>query len=120
MEIYIAGRQTGKTTMLIKESARTGATIAVATHTMVNYVIGMAKQMGLEIPTPVTYSAVFDNFRRNGKARYLIDELQMMLHQLNVDTTTLGYQDGYSPMIYILDERHRVTPLGLKGENTNA
>ena len=54
MNIYISGRQFGKTTMLIKESARTGATIAVANYQMVEYIQGMAAQMGLKIPQPVT------------------------------------------------------------------
>lgn len=47
MNIYISGRQFGKTTMLIKESARTGATIAVANYHMVKHVKDMATQMGL-------------------------------------------------------------------------
>lgn len=59
VEIYIAGRQFGKTTMLIKESAQTGATIAVATYTMADYVRDMARKMGLDIPRPVTYAEVF-------------------------------------------------------------
>lgn len=115
-EIYISGRQFGKTTMLIKESARTGATIAVATYTMVNYVVGMARKMGLEIPTPVTYSQIFNSFREGEKTRYLVDELQMMLSQLNVDIATLDvdpvrylnhwrYPDGYQPRLTIYDER---------------
>lgn len=43
MQIYISGRQFGKTTLLIKESVRTGATIAVATYQMVQYVELQAK-----------------------------------------------------------------------------
>lgn len=119
MEIYISGRQCGKTTMLIKESARTGAMIAVATYTMVNYVVGMAKQMGLDIPQPVTYADIFRNFRENKTKRYLVDELQIMLSQLNIDASTMNlgtepHQIKYSPRVYILDERHRVTSVGLK------
>lgn len=89
MNIYISGRQFGKTTMLIKESARTGATIAVATYPMVNYTMGLAKKMGLEIPQPVTYAEVYKTFRENRTTRYLVDELQMMLSQLNVDIATV-------------------------------
>lgn len=116
MNIYIAGRQFGKTTMLIKESARTGATIAVANYQMVNYVIGMAKRMGLKIPQPVTYAEIFRNYRENKTKRYLVDELQMMLSQLNVDVATLdygpvcylnhwSYPDGYQPRLTMCDER---------------
>lgn len=89
MNIYISGRQFGKTTMLIKESVRTGATIAVATYPMVNYTMELAKKMGLEIPQPVTYAEVYKTFRENRTTRYLIDELQMMLSQLNVDIATV-------------------------------
>lgn len=114
-EIYISGRQFGKTTMLIKESARTGATIAVATYQMVQYVQLKARQMGLEIPQPVLYSQIFHSYREGEKTRYLVDELQMMLHQLNVDICTLDYEpihylnhwshpDGYSPKEIIYDE----------------
>lgn len=34
MKICVAGRQTGKTTMLVKESAKTGAIIVVANYKM--------------------------------------------------------------------------------------
>ena len=89
MEIYISGRQCGKTTMLIKESARTGATIAVATYEMAQHVVVQARLLGLEIPQPVTYADIFRNFRANKTKRYLVDELQMMLSQLNIDIATL-------------------------------
>ena len=122
MEIYISGRQFGKTTMLIKESARTGATIAVATYEMARHVVFRARQLGLDIPQPVTYAQIFHSFREGEKTRYLVDELQMMLGQLNIDAATMNFgtdprQIGYSPRVYILDERHKVTPVGLKGES---
>lgn len=115
MEIYISGRQCGKTTMLIKESARTGATIAVATYPMVYEIEKLAKHMSLNIPQPVTYAEIFKTYRNNKTKRYLVDELQMMLGQLNVDTATLGYEEDHSTRVYILDEHRRVTPLILKG-----
>ena len=115
MNIYISGRQFGKTTMLIKESARTGATIAVANYQMVQHVRDMAAWMELEIPEPVTYEEIFRNYRKNKAKRYLVDELQMMLSQLNVDTATVDLEpirylnhwkhpDGYQPRITICDE----------------
>ena len=115
MNIYISGRQFGKTTMLIKESARTGATIAVATHRMAEHVRYMAVQMGLKIPEPVTYAEIFKTYRENKTKRYLVDELQMMLSQLNVDIATVDlepiqylnhwkYPDGYQPRLTICDE----------------
>lgn len=114
-DIYISGRQFGKTTKLIKESAQTGATIAVATYHMAQHVLFMAERMGLEIPQPVTYAEIFKNFRENRTRRYLVDELQMMLSQLNVDIATVDlepiqylnhwkYPDGYQPRLTICDE----------------
>ena len=116
MNIYISGRQFGKTTILIKESAKTGATIAVATYHMAKYVQDMAIRMGLKIPEPVTYAEMFRTYRENKTKRYLVDELQMMLSQLNVDICTLdcnsvrylnhwSYPNGYSPKNVTLDEQ---------------
>ena len=115
MEIYISGRQFGKTTMLIQESARTGATIAVATYQMARHVEFLARKLNLKIPTPVTYAEIFRNYRENKNKRYLVDELQMMLSQLNIDICTLdcdpvrylnhwSYPDGYQPRLTICDE----------------
>lgn len=114
-DIYISGRQFGKTTKLIKESARTGATIAVATYHMAQHVLFMTERMGVEIPQPVTYAEVFRTFRENRTTRYLVDELQIMLDQLNIDICTVDlepihylnhwkYPDGYSSKMMILDE----------------
>ena len=116
MEIYISGRQFGKTTMLIQESARTGATIAVATYQMARHVEFLARKLNLKIPTPVTYAEMFRTYRENKTKRYLVDELQMMLSQLNVDTATVdvepirylnhwSYPNGYSPKNVTLDEQ---------------
>ena len=116
MEIYISGRQFGKTTMLIQESARTGATIAVATYQMARHVEFLARKLNLKIPTPVTYAEMFRTYRENKTKRYLVDELQMMLSQLNIDICTLdcdpvrylnhwSHPNGYSPRNLTLDEQ---------------
>lgn len=88
-EIYIGGRQTGKTTLLIAESAKTGNTIAVATHRMAQYIEDMATEMGLVIPKPVTYEDILQNYRERKTKRYLADELQFLLYQLNIDGCTV-------------------------------
>lgn len=127
MELYISGRQFGKTTMLIKESARTGATIAVANYQMVEYVNFRAKQMGLEIPQPVTYAEVFKSYWHNKSTRYLVDELQMMLSQLNIDIATMDtrpvrylnhwkYPDGYQPRLVMCDEECASAHFDIKTE----
>lgn len=89
MKVYVSDRQTGKTTKLIRESAKTGATIAVANYSMISNVKYLAKQLDLIIPEPVTYHTMFMDYVKNKSKRYLVDELQMMLGQLNVDVATL-------------------------------
>lgn len=106
MEIYISGRQFGKTTMLVKESARTGATIAVATYPMAQYVMFLARNLDLDIPRPVTYAEIFRTHQEGNTKRYLVDELQMMLSQLNVDICTVDAE----PIRFL-------GPVNSKGEN---
>lgn len=50
--IYLGERQSGKTTMLIEMSEKTGATIVVATYPMGKYIQMTAAQMGKKIPVP--------------------------------------------------------------------
>lgn len=65
MQIYIGERQSGKTTMLIEMSEKTGATIVVATYPMANYIQLLAAQMGKKIPVPITVTVEFkDGVRR--------------------------------------------------------
>lgn len=93
MTIYIAGRQTGKTSFLIRESARTGAVIIAPTAVMAEYIDSMARKMGLKIPAPIL---IMDWVQRVARGQvsdhdpgYLLDELQMALHQMNVSAATL-------------------------------
>ena len=54
MTIYVSGRQSGKTTFLIRQSADTGAVIVAPTCQMARYIDSMARELGLQIPPPVT------------------------------------------------------------------
>lgn len=92
MKIYSAERGVGKTTALIKESAKTGAIIVVTLYPMVNHTMGLAKRLGLDIPEPITVTnylklLVCGGFNREQK--YLVDDLQMVLSQMNVETATV-------------------------------
>lgn len=93
MTIYIAGRQTGKTSFLIRESARTGAVIIAPTAVMAEYIDSMARKMRLKIPAPIS---IMDWAQRVARGQvsdhdpgYLLDELQVALHQMNVGAATL-------------------------------
>lgn len=66
MQIYIEGRQSGKTTMLIEMSEKTGATIVVATYPMANYIQLLAAQMGKKIPVPITVTNYIRLLARGG------------------------------------------------------
>lgn len=92
--IYFGNRQSGKTTMLIKHSAETNATIVVPNYVMVNYIRLMASDMKLDIPTPITVKKFIDQLSMGGLGKtdkYLIDELQMVLSVMNVDAATVDY-----------------------------
>lgn len=104
MDIYVGARGSGKTATLIKQSAETGAYILVATKCQAHAVYDQAKQMGYDIPFPVTVSEVttrwnyFDGSYMK-KRGLLIDELHLVLDiafhgipihgaTLNVDSNT--------------------------------
>ncbi len=92
MKIYSAERGVGKTTALIKESAKTGAIIVVGVYPMANYIMSLAKRLNLDIPEPITVTKylkllVCGGFNREQK--YLVDDLQMVLSQMNVETATV-------------------------------
>lgn len=93
MTVYIAGRQTGKTTHLIGISAKTGAVIVAPTYQMVKYIDQMARELGLQIPPPISvgeWAQMVASKQVHSEQRYLVDELQMALHQMNVDVATLS------------------------------
>ena len=71
--IYIGERQSGKTTMLIEMSEKTGATIVVATYPMAKYIQLLAAQMGKKIPVPAGPDRN-DQERRNVFHRYVYDD----------------------------------------------
>lgn len=90
--IYIGERQSGKTTMLIEMSEKTGATIVVATYQMAKYIQLLAAQMGKKIPVPITVTNYIRLLASGGlgkSEKYLVDELQMMLSAMNVEAATV-------------------------------
>ena len=91
MKIYVWERQSGKTTMLIELSEKTGATIVVPTYPMVKYIRMTAYQMGKKIPAPITVMNYIHLLASGGIGKgqkYLVDELQMMLSAMNIEVAT--------------------------------
>ena len=100
MTVYIAGRQTGKTTHLIEISEKTGAVIVAPTYQMVRHIDQMARELRLRIPPPVSvvdWVKMVARKQADPEQRYLVDELQMVLHQLNVKAATLD--KNYEEMV---------------------
>ena len=59
--MYVGSRQSGKTIELIKRSCLYGQTIVVETSVSVRYIKQKAKELGLDIPAPITYDEFINN-----------------------------------------------------------
>lgn len=119
MELYISGRAFGKTTMLIRQSAKTKATIVTATAFEAKHIRRMAKAMKLDIPTPVSFQVMLNRRRGNPDGRYLIDNLDAVLQNLGVETATIdqapirflhhwGAPGGRSMNVCLVDEAEKL------------
>lgn len=85
IDIYVGARGSGKTATLIKKSAETGAYILVATKFQAHAVYKQAKEMGYDIPFPLTVSKVFTrdkyfDYSYMKERGLLIDELETVMH----------------------------------------
>ena len=109
MTVYIAGRQTGKTTHLIWVSAMTGAVIVAPTYQMVKHIDQLARELGLKIPPPISvveWAQMVARKQVHPEQRCLVDELQMVLHQMNVDShkDVCQYKEEYLAAQHAADE----------------
>lgn len=123
-KLIFGDRQSGKTTELIKESARTGAYIVVSCRKEAHNVFGSAKELGLNIPFPLTVAEVIYESPSSYifQKGILIDNLERILCRLfnyitinaaTVDCTALdvGVMDNFgSRMIQDLSELRINTP----------
>ena len=90
--IYSKTRNSGKTTMLIEMSAKTGAIIVAPTYVMANYILGLANKLNLKIPEPISVREYVRSLPLDGmpsEQKYLIDELQSVLTIMNVQAATI-------------------------------
>lgn len=95
MKIIILERGKGKTTELVKISAKTQTYILTATKQNVKYICQIADDLGLNIPYPITVSEYL-----NGKLKgssILIDDadrvLQSIFNTVQIDAITLTKGD---------------------------
>lgn len=79
MKIIRTERAGGKTTELIKQSAKDGSYILCMNRANAHYIYGMAKEMNFNIPYPIT---VADLPLRGFKGSVLIDEVDYILPRL--------------------------------------
>lgn len=123
-KLIFGDRQSGKTTELIKESARTGAYIVVSCRDEAHNVFRSAKELGLDILFPLTVTDIISEYPSSYilQKGILIDNLEetisrlfnyIMIHAATVDCTTLevGVMDNFgSRMIQDLSELRINTP----------
>jgi len=94
MEIISGARMTGKTTELIRKSAESGSYMVVATMYEAARAMGAAAALGLQIPTPITYSE-FERreYAGNNIRGFLIDNADRLLQQMThvpIESITIG------------------------------
>lgn len=123
-KLIFGDRQSGKTTELIKESARTGAYIVVSCKSEARDVFRLAKKLGLNMPYPLTVSEMIYESPSSYvfQKGILIDNLERILcylfdyitiHAATIDCTALdvGVMDNFgSRMIQDLSELRINTP----------
>ena len=84
MKIIIAPRGTGKTTQLIKQCASYNyALIVCHNQQMCRWTFNHAKEIGIDIPMPITYDELMRGIYR-GKSidAFLLDNVEMFLKSL--------------------------------------
>ena len=88
MKKIIGGRGTGKSTELIKRSANTGEYIVVSTKRRADHLFELAKDMGINIPYPVSCDELksysFIDGKSNLSSGILIDDVEDLLRHLFV------------------------------------
>lgn len=123
-KLIFGDRQSGKTTELIKESARTGAYIVVSCRDEAHNVFRSAKELGLDILFPLTVTDIISEYPSSYilQKGILIDNLEEIISRLfnyitinaaTVDCTALdvGVMDNFgSRMIQDLSELRINTP----------
>jgi len=94
MKIVVSSRGMGKTTLCILESAASGAHIVCANHAEAYRIAEQAKEMGKEIPFPLTYDEfIRGEYSGKGVRGLLIDNADRLLQymaKVPIQTVILG------------------------------
>ena len=95
--LIVADRQTGKTRHLITKCSQDEYSLIVCpTRMMCNYVFKEARNIGLKIPMPITFSDfAYGKFCPRNINKFYFDELQMslevMANGVPIDTAVIGF-----------------------------
>jgi len=84
MEIIYKPRQLGKTTEIIKLSAKNGGYIVCMSHSEAERVFQQARTMKLNIPFPITFHEfITGEYYGKGIKSFLIDNAEILLQQIS-------------------------------------
>lgn len=112
MEIIARSRQAGKTAELIKRSAETGYYILTADHRRAQNVAKQAREMGYDIPMPVTFSDYKDTagFRGSYIKNIYIDDvdeiLKRIFYTVEIEAVTIT-DERYWPGVGMAETDHK-------------
>lgn len=99
MKVIQKDRQSGKTTDLIKESFKTGATIISRDYMMAEITKKIADSMYLEIPNPIPFQKfIVGNYKEDEITSFIVDDIDCILNDIaknkKVEIITLS-TDGW-------------------------
>ncbi len=84
MKIITGGPASGKTTMLIRESAETFAYIVTRSQRTATDIFNYAGEMGLQIPLPLTYMEFLNaDYYAPGVKGILIDDVDTLMQHIS-------------------------------------
>lgn len=83
MRIIVTGRQSGKTTKLIKIAAEKNLYIVCSTKGECGRINGMARELELHIPFPITFEEFMEHkYYGRGIGGFLIDNVEHLLQRM--------------------------------------
>jgi len=92
MNVFIGGRQSGKTTKAIEWAAENDATIVCHSKQSADYILHHAEKLGLKIQTPITFDELLGGRAVAGTNRPLIyDNVDMLLAYLARGRRVVGW-----------------------------
>lgn len=85
MDIIVSGRQTGKTTELIKRCAAEDGYIVCLDYTEAQLIFDRAKEMGLVIPFPITATEFKrEDYIMQGVKQFYVDNAELVLQMISL------------------------------------